>query len=166
MHLDIASSKRDFIAEEVMRRFSLLAGLIVLLASGCASHPDVSQKMQFSPTGTSLVRTGYVSDVRDVAVRDHSRASGAPAIGALVGGAAGSLIGSGSGRMLGAISGAAGGSLAAQRLARPEESTVTKVTVRFEDGSSEAYEADPKEAFRIGEPVKVVNHHGVIRLMR
>lgn len=166
MHLDIVSNKRGSPAKSGMLRFSLLACLTAFLASGCASLPDTQQKMQSGTAGTSLIRTGYVSDVRDVAIQDHSRASGAPAIGALVGGVAGSLIGSGSGRMLGAVGGAAGGSLAAQRLARPEQSTVTKVTVRFEDGSSQIYEVDLKESFRIGEPVKVVSHHGDIRLMR
>jgi outer membrane lipoprotein SlyB len=148
-------------------RFSLLtSGLSAILVLGCASHPESQEGMQSSTTGTFLVRTGYVSDVRDVAIHDDSRNSAAPAVGALVGGIAGSMIGSGGGRALGAIGGAAGGSLAAQQLARPEKSSLKKVTVRFEDGASQTYEANPEDPFQIGEPVKVISRNGNIQLMR
>lgn len=165
MHLDIVSNNGGYRMKESKRISSFLAGLTVLLASGCASHPDLPLNMQASATGPTLVRTGYVSDVRDVAIQDHSRASGAPAIGMFVGGAAGSLIGNGSGRMISAIGGAIGGSLVAQGLAHPDQFAVTQVTVRFEDGSAQNYQVNPAEPFRIGEPVKVVKHNGSIRLM-
>ncbi len=122
--------------------------------------------MQSSTTGAILVRTGYVSDVQDVTIHDHSGTSAAPAVGALVGGIAGSLIGSGSGRLLGTLGGAAGGSLAAQQLARPDTSSLRKVTVRFEDGTSHIYEVGAEEPFRVGEPVKVVNRSGNIQVLR
>ncbi|MGV3741026.1 MAG: glycine zipper 2TM domain-containing protein [Burkholderiaceae bacterium] len=138
----------------------------VALATGCASHSVAPDSLQSSTTGTILVRTGYVSGVQDVTIHDHSRSSAAPAVGALVGGVAGSLIGSGSSRVLGTLGGAAGGSLAAQQLARPEISSRKKVTVRFEDGTSQIYEVGAEEPFRVGEAVKIVNRAGNIQVLR
>jgi outer membrane lipoprotein SlyB len=101
-----------------------LAGLSVLLALGCASHaqlPENPENIEASTTATIFIRSGYVTDVRDVAVHDNASAPSAPVVGALVGGIAGSMIGRGSGRTLAAIGGAAGGSVAAQELTKPGE---------------------------------------------
>lgn len=140
----------------------MLTGLAAIVALGCASPRSIPAKA--STTGTILVRTGYVSDVRDVTIHDHSRTSAAPVIGALIGGLAGSVIGSG--RALATIGGAAGGSLAAQQVTRPETSSLKKVTVRFEDGATETYEVSMEDPFQVGEPVKIVNRNGNIQLMR
>lgn len=149
-----------------MRASLLIVSLTALSMVACASLPEPHERMQSSTTGTTLVRTGYVTEVRDVTVHDNSSSPAAPAIGALVGGVAGSMIGSGSGRAIAAIGGAAGGSVAAKQLAKPGTTTLKKVTVRFEDGGLQTYDVNTEEPFRVGEPVKVVNRNGNILLTR
>ncbi len=169
MHLDIGSDVkcRGMRTKESLMHLSLLiAALTPVLLLGCASHQEAHETTQASTTGILLVRTGYVTEVRDVAVQDHSTHPSVPAIGALVGGVAGSLIGSGSGRAVAAIGGAAGGSIAGRELAKPGTTYLKKVSVRFEDGQLQTYDASTNDAFRVGEPVKVVNRNGNIELMR
>lgn len=144
----------------------LFAGILTVFVLGCASQPNPDETMQFSTTGSILVRSGYVADVRDITVHDHTSSPAAPAIGALIGGVAGSLIGSGSGRAVAAIGGAAGGSIAAQQLAKPGTTSLRKVTVRFEDGQTQTYEVGANESFQVGEAVKIVNRNGNIQLVR
>jgi outer membrane lipoprotein SlyB len=144
----------------------LFAGLTAMLVLGCAAQPELHGAAQSSTTGTTLVRSGFVTDVRDVGIHDHSSSPAAPAIGAVVGGVAGSLFGSGSGRALAAIGGAAGGSIAAQQLAKPGTSYLRKVSVRFEDGQTQTYDVGADETFQVGQAVKIINRNGNIQLER
>lgn len=137
-----------------------------MLVLGCVSQPDSPGSAQTSTTGTMLVRSGFVTEVRDVAIHDHSSSPAAPAIGAVVGGVAGSMLGSGSGRALAAIGGAAGGSMAAQQLAKPGTSYLRKVNVRFDDGQTQSFDVGTDQNFRVGEAVKIVNRNGNIQLER
>lgn len=150
-----------------MQHLLLLAGLSALLLLGCAAHPQPpvnAESTEASTPATIFIRSGYVSDVRDVAVHDNASAPSAPVVGALIGGIAGSLIGHGSGRSLAAIGGAAGGSVAARELTKPGKIQLKKVTVRFADGQLQTYELDTEENFRVGEPVKIVKRNGKIHI--
>jgi outer membrane lipoprotein SlyB len=152
-----------------MQHLLLIAGLNVLLLLGCASHPPLPANAESTEASTSaaiFIRSGYVTDVRDVTVHDHSSPPSAPIAGALIGGIAGSLIGHGSGRTLAAIGGAAGGSVAARELTKPGETRLKKVTVRFADGATQSYELGAEENFQVGEPVKIVKRNGNIHLTR
>lgn len=144
----------------------LFAGLMAASVLGCASHPEPHGSKGFRTSGAVLVRSGYVVEVRDVTVHDHSGSPAAPAIGAVVGGVAGSLFGSGSGRAVAAIGGAAGGSLAARQLAKPGTSHLRKVSVRFEDGQTQTYDVGADEIFQPGEAVKIVRREGKFQLVR
>jgi outer membrane lipoprotein SlyB len=144
-----------------------LTGLSIFLVLGCTSHPQLAKNPEPTGANTSaaiFIRSGYVADVRDVAVHDNSSSSSAPVAGALIGGIAGSLIGRGSGRTLAAIGGAAGGSIAAQELTKPGETRLKKVTVRFANGETQSYELDADEYFQVGEPVKIVQRNGKMHL--
>jgi outer membrane lipoprotein SlyB len=152
-----------------MHHILLFAGLSALVMLGCASHPQFpanTESSEASTTAAILIRSGYVTDVRDVIVHDNSSPPSAPIAGALIGGIAGSLIGHGSGRTLAAIGGAAGGSVAARELTKTGEARLKKVTVRFADGATQSYETGAEENFQIGEPVKIVKRNGNVHLTR
>jgi hypothetical protein len=95
----------------VRASISIMATSMVLLG-GCASNPP---EPLMSTRGSTIVQTGRVTDVRDVAVRG-GRASGVGSfIGTIVGGVAGSKIGSGTGSTVAGIGGAVAGGMAGQR---------------------------------------------------
>lgn len=137
-----------------------LALLSFALMAGCASSPPAQPIM--STQGTTLVQTGQVTNVRDIAIRGgHSTGIGS-FLGAILGGVAGSKIGSGTGSAVAGVGGAIAGGMAGQRV---EESGIsqksTELTVRFEDGEMRTYRVEPEKGYRIGDMVTVTTRAGV-----
>lgn len=134
-----------------------------LLIAGCASPPPTQTVM--STQGTTLVRTAYVTQVRDIAVRGGSDSGVGTAVGAVLGGLAGSTIGSGNGRTAASIGGAIVGGMAGRHIERTaRSSTTTELTVRFDGGEMRTYRIEDDANFRVGDKVKVINGHDGVRI--
>lgn len=134
------------------------------LTVGCAS-PSRSPTM--STEGSMLVRTAYVSEVRDITVKGGQDSGIGSVLGAILGGIAGSGIGSGHGRTVAGIGGAVAGGAAGQKL---EQAGATRSEVelrlRFDDGEVRSYRVGPDTDFRVGETVKVTTGKGETRITR
>lgn len=134
------------------------------LIAGCAS-PSRSPTM--STEGSMLVRTAYVSEVRDVTVKGGQDSGIGSALGAILGGIAGSSIGSGHGRTVAGIGGAITGGVAGQKL---EQASATRseleLRLRFDNGDVRSYRVNSDTDFRVGETVKVITGKGETRITR
>jgi outer membrane lipoprotein SlyB len=147
----------------VRASISIMATSMVLLG-GCASNPP---EPLMSTRGSTIVQTGRVTDVRDVAVRG-GRASGVGSfIGTIVGGVAGSKIGSGTGSTVAGIGGAVAGGMAGQRVEEAGKgSAATELTVQLDDGERRTYRVNPGEPYRIGDTVRITTVNGVSTIAR
>lgn len=144
MHISFTTSTR------VVRTIVTAAAAMSLIA-GCASRLPVS-----STTGTTLVRTGTVVDVRDVDVRGGQASGLASAVGAILGGVAGSTIGSGTGSAVAAAGGAIAGGVAGQYASeRANASRTVQVRVKFEGGEEQVYQVEPTKSFKKGDVIHV-----------
>lgn len=142
---------------------SMMLSTVVLLAS-CASQPP-AQSPASSTTGTILVRTGQVTDIRDVTVRGGRTSGLGSFVGAILGGVAGSTIGSGHGSTAAGIGGAVAGGMAGHQIEQSGASrSSTELTVRFDNGDVRTYSVEPGEHFRIGDTVTVTTSNGVTRV--
>lgn len=139
---------------------------VAALSAGCTSLADSRQESS-STQGTTLVQTGVVTDVRDIALRGGRHPAVGATVGALLGGIAGSNIGSGLGRTAATVAGATAGGIAGQHVGEADRGTsVTRVSVRFENGDVRSYDLDSGESFRVGEIVKVVTNGGKVNITR
>ncbi len=136
---------------------------IALLAS-CASQPPAPSAVS-STQGSTLVRFGRVTDVRDVTVRGGRSSGLGGFVGAVLGGVAGSQIGSGYGSAAAGIGGALAGGMAGQHIEQSGASkSTTELSVQFENGDVRSYSIEPGESFRIGDTVKVTTSRGITRV--
>lgn len=137
-------------ANPAMRAVAAVA-VAVMLVSGCASQAQLS-----STTGTTLVQTGTVVDVRDVDVRGALSSGFASAVGAILGGVAGSTIGSGNGSSVAAAGGALTGGIAGQYASQQSSiSKTVQVRVRMENGEEQVHQAESGSVFKVGDTVRV-----------
>lgn len=99
---------------------------------------------------------GRVENIREV--KHAAKTSGVGiAAGAVVGGLLGNQIGSGNGRLLGTVAGAAGGGYAGNEIEKRTHTTTTyEVIVRMENGKVREF-SEASNAWRIGDPVRVVD---------
>lgn len=138
--------------------------LLIISAStaafaGCASQPTETAVPVSSTQGTTLVRIGYVTDVRDIAVYEDRLSSFGSLVGALVGGIAGNSIGSGYGQTIATVAGAAAGGIAGQHIVKANSSkSLTALTVRFDNGDVHTYDIESSEVFRVGDQVKIITN--------
>lgn len=133
---------------------------------GCASQSGPAPTPVSSTQGTTLVQTGQVTDVRDVTVRGGQNSSVGSVVGSILGGFAGSGIGSGHGRTIATVAGAAAGGMAGQHAGKSiSRTSVTKITVRFENGDARTYDIESHKTFRIGDPVKIISNGGTVRVV-
>ena len=141
--------------------FSLAAAAL----ASCATQPDSLSMPASSTEGTTLVQTGYVTDVRDIIVHGGQRSTVGATVGALLGGIAGSNIGGGFGRTAATLGGATVGGLVGQHVGKSNGGTpISRLTVRFENGGVQTYDIEPGETFRIGEQVKIITSAGKVRV--
>lgn len=146
---------------ELALTFSFAAAAL----TSCALQSDSTSMPTSSTEGTTLVQSGYVTDVRDIIVHGDQRSVGGAAIGALLGGIAGSNIGGGLGRTAATVGGATVGGLVGQHVGKSNGGTpVSRLTVRFENGDVRSYDIEPDETFRVGEQVKIITNAGKVRV--
>lgn len=137
----------------------------VLLLAGCGSPPPAAPTM--STQGSTLVQTGQVIDVRDVAVRGGRPSGLGSFLGAILGGVAGSKIGSGTGSSVASVGGAVAGGMAGQRVEQSGAGRRSiELTVRLENGEERTYQVDPTEQYRAGDTVKITTSGGESRVTR
>ncbi|HEY8607281.1 MAG TPA: glycine zipper 2TM domain-containing protein [Noviherbaspirillum sp.] len=135
---------------------------VIVLAAACASDPVTS-----STQGSTVVRNGQVTGMRDVTIRGGRGTGIGSFVGAILGGVAGSAIGSGHGSTVASIGGAVGGSMAGQHVEESSKSSQrTELTVRLDSGEVQTYQVDPGDRFRIGDPVRVTTTNGITRVTR
>lgn len=149
-------------------RFIVMPALFLAaaLSAGCTSLAD-SRSASASTQGTTLVQTGVVTDVRDIAMRGGRQSAVGATVGALLGGIAGSNIGSGLGRTAATVAGATAGGIAGQHVGEADRGTsVTRISVRFENDDVRTYDLESGESFRLGETVKVITNAGKVNITR
>jgi outer membrane lipoprotein SlyB len=145
--------------------FAMILTFPALLAA-CATTEPPQQGAMMSTEGATLVQGGTVTNVRDVTVRGGGSGIGS-IVGGILGGVAGSHIGGGTGSTVASIGGAVAGSMAGNQAEQTGvRSTATEVTVRLDSGEERNYRVEAGEAYRIGEPVKVVTSKGLARVTR
>jgi outer membrane lipoprotein SlyB len=111
-----------------------------------------------SPIAEICESCGRVENIREI--KHAAKTSGVGiAAGAVVGGLLGNQIGSGNGRLLGTVAGAAGGGYAGNEIEKRTHTTTSyEVIVRMENGRVREF-PEAAGAWRIGDPVRVVNGH-------
>lgn len=135
------------------------------IVSACATQQAPSSIM--STQGSTIIRTGTVTEVRDVTLRGGNSSGVGSAVGAILGGVAGNAIGNGNGRTVAGIGGALAGGIAGQRAAQAAStSAVTQLTVQMENGDVHTYNAESGENFHIGDRVTITTSHLGIRITR
>lgn len=140
----------------------LSAGLLC----ACATREPAST-VAMTTTGSTMVRSATVTDVRDVSVRGDKQPTGLGSFaGAILGGIAGSQIGGGNGSAAASIGGAVAGSMAGQHVEQSggDIRNFTEVSVRFDNGEEHTYTVEPGENFRIGDTVRVTTHNSMTRV--
>ncbi len=136
-----------------MRASSLLP-IAALLLAACATQP--AQTPHSSTQGSTLVRTGQVSAVRDLTSAGGQTSGVGSFIGGILGGVAGSTIGSGHGRSVAAIGGTLGGGLAGHELEKAGNTRkMTEVSVRYPEGDTVTYQIPSENTLRVGDTVTV-----------
>jgi len=146
-----------------MRCLLMTLSIMGLALAGCVSRPPPVPVS--STEGTTWVQKGHVTDVRDVTENGGENSVIGSAVGALVGSIVGNNIGAGTGRTLSTIGGAAAGGVTGQAIGRSSSNRIsTKLTVQSESGDINVYYAEPSEAFRIGDEVKIVSNNGKVKI--
>jgi outer membrane lipoprotein SlyB len=139
-----------------------IAIVAAALLNGCASSPPPPSS---STQGTTLVRVGQVTNVRDVTVRGGPSSGIGSFVGTILGGVAGSKVGSGYGSTAAAVGGALAGGMAGQHIEHSSiGSSTTELSVRFDNGDIRTYQIEPSASFRVGDTVTVVTSGGVTRI--
>ena len=140
------------------------AALSAPLLIGCASNPP---DPLMTTKGSTLVQTGRVTNIRDVAVHGGRPSGVGSFIGTIVGGIAGSKIGSGNGSTAAGIGGAVAGGLAGHRVEEAGKSSAsTELTVQLDGGESRIFRIEPEEPFKVGDAVRVTTVNGVSKVAR
>jgi outer membrane lipoprotein SlyB len=138
---------------------------ISLALIGCATQSAVPP-IASSTQSTTLVRTGEITNIRDIAVSGGQSSGGVGSVvGGVLGAIAGSTIGGGYGRTAATIGGTVAGSVAGQQAARSTATTkAAEINVRFTEGDVRTYRVEAAEKFRIGEMVTVTTSDGTVRI--
>lgn len=147
-----------------------LSRTAILLAAftlaSCTSNPP-PPPVTSSTQGVTVVQTGQVTEVRDIARHDGRSTGLGSLVGSILGGIAGSNIGSGTGSAVAGIGGAIAGGMAGQHAEQSgSRTTGTEVTVRFDNGEARTYAVAPEDNFRVGETVRVSTNNGMVRVTR
>jgi outer membrane lipoprotein SlyB len=143
-------------------RIFLPAAVTLVAAAGvsCASQPQPVSSTQ----GSTLVQIAYVTDVRDVTVSGDRNSAVGSVAGTVLSGLGGSNVWGGKGSTLdtgaGTIAGVGGQQIGSSNTGK----TVTRLTVRSDNGDVRSYEIVPGETFRIDDRVKITNNNHNTRI--
>ena len=131
--------------------------------SACSSAP--SRRIADAPTQVQPVSGQYGRVSAIEVVPASSRTSGGGAVlGAVIGAAIGNQIGSGSGRTAATGVGAIGGAVAGNEIEkRRNNDDVYRISVRFDDGHSEAFNFERVDNLRVGD--RVMNDGRELRMI-
>jgi len=128
-----------------------LAASLALL-SACSTSPTSPIDDRYGQVQSQSSQYGNVRSIEVVSA--PSRTSGAGAVlGAVIGAAVGNQIGSGSGRAAATGVGAVGGAVLGNQIEKRRADDVYRVSVRFDDGHTQAFNFDRIDALRIGDRV-------------
>jgi len=126
-----------------------------------APHAMPAQVATGARTGTKCEECDVVESTREI--KQKGEGSGIGIVGgAVVGGLLGNQIGNGNGKTVATAIGAVGGGVAGNEIEKRVKSTTGyEATVRFDDGTSRAFNEGGSAVWRTGDRVKVVG--GVIQ---
>lgn len=146
-----------------MRALSLLMPLLAATTlAACSATPSFPTNSS-TTEGSTLVQAAVVTDVRDLTVNAGQYAVPGSLVGSVLGGIAGSAVGGGNGQALATLGGAVAGGIAGQRLGQAGSNrTVTRLTVRFDNGNLFTYDIEPGERFQVGDRVRVISRGGQV----
>lgn len=147
-----------------------IAGLIVATLVACGTpmqNSSYDNQYGTQPAAANNVNGYGTVQAIDVVPRQSSGIGLGTVAGAVVGGVLGNQIGGGSGRTAATVAGAAGGALAGNQIQKNMNSgnaNVYRVTVRMDNGSTQALVQETQPNLRIGERVHIENGAIVERL--
>lgn len=136
------------------------ATLMAVVGVSCASQPQSVSSTQ----GSTLVQTAYVTDVRDVTVSGDRNSAVGSVAGTVLSGLGGSNASGGNGSTLDAGAGTIADIDGQQIGSSNTGKTVTRLTVRSDNGDMRSYEIVPGETFRIDDRVKIINNNHNTRI--
>ncbi len=141
--------KQGGVSEAVIQR---------ILAKGSGAAPATgTAPAQARSAQPACATCGTIASVREVDQPGKGGAGGAVA-GGVVGGLLGNAIGGSKHRTAGTVLGATGGAVAGYQIQKHTSGTKHwEVSVRMDDGSTQAVNLDQQPAFRTGERVRIVN---------
>ena len=132
---------------------------VTLLSSGCGSLGELGggTANQAQEIAKNVNGTGTIQSV-DIVPRSQGLGLGALA-GAAVGGILGSQVGGGRGNTAATVAGAAGGAYVGHEMEKRQraDNKIYKVTIRMDDGTTQAFAKEAEPAIRPGDRVKIVN---------
>lgn len=138
------------------RKLSTLAGAVALATLAACSTttttPVYDSSPRPAPTGGYTTMMGNVSSIEVV---DAAQRPGLGAVlGAVVGAAVGNQIGSGTGRAAATVGGAAAGGVIGHQVQKRNANDVFRVTVRFDNGTTQTFNYDRIDDLRVGDRVR------------
>jgi outer membrane lipoprotein SlyB len=136
-----------------------------------AAKPDATKPVAAPRAGTPgpVARTSPCPDCGVVESITASEVKGQPSgvgmvAGGVTGGVIGNQIGGGSGRTIATIVGAAGGAYVGNEIEKNvKKTTVYRITVRMDDGTTRTLTQEAPPGFGIGEKVRIVDGRLVAR---
>lgn len=132
------------------------AALFVGLLAGCANQPSRTVSAPVPSARPQYVQYGQVMSVNLVRAQEHSVGAGA-VLGGVVGGVLGHQVGSGSGKDAATVAGVVGGALIGNEIEKRQQGApdLTRVAIRFDDGSQRNFDYAQAVDLRAGDRVRV-----------
>lgn len=131
---------------------------LALVSAGCESMGNLGgSTVQPQPIASNVNGTGTIASV-EVVPRQQGLGLGTLA-GAAVGGVLGHQVGGGSGRTVATAAGAAGGAYVGHEIEkrRRSDDQIYKVTIRMDDGTTQAFAQEAAPAVVQGDRVRITN---------
>ena len=150
-----------------MKKLLILSAVSPLLFASCAQQSLTGDTYSRTEAGRAQsVTRGTITSIRNVKIEGNTQAGSV--LGGVAGGFLGKEIGSGStASTAGAIGGALIGSAIGSHAQKAMGSRAgLEITVKFDNGRSisAVQEVNPREAFNIGDKVRVLNNDGKTRV--
>lgn len=142
------------------RTLTTLAGAVALAAlTACSTtSPSVYDTTTPRPVYSGTSGGGYTTmmgNVSSIEVVDQAQRPGLGAVlGAVVGAAVGNQVGSGTGRAAATVGGAAAGGVIGHQIQKRNAADVFRVTVRFDNGTTQTFNYDRIDDLRVGDRVR------------
>ena len=132
---------------------TLAVAASVALFSACSSSPTRPVDDRYGQVQAQSTQYGIVRSIEVVPASSRSTSGAGAVLGAVIGAAVGNQIGSGTGRAAATGVGAVGGAVLGNQIEKRRADDVYRVSVRFDDGSTQAFNFDRIDALRVGDRV-------------